>query len=242
MSSIAIIIATYNSAVTLERCLISCDMQGSLDSRVYIVDGGSTDGTLEICKKFRYVTVLCSEQDNGIYDAWNKALRIVEADWYCFIGSDDYFTSNKSLSLLLNDVDVRTNYISGNAILFQSDDPGKNKKIGSSYTLQQLKYKMPVIHTGSLHHKSLFSNGCFDPQYRIAGDYEFLCRNRKKLVPEYINREIVYMQDGGVSKTQITKVIVEVYRVQKTYYGANYQNFIKLFLLSYAAKIKSRWC
>ena len=239
MSSIAIIIATYNSAETLERCLVSCDTHNSVDSRVYIVDGGSTDGTIEICQKFQYVTVLCSEEDNGIYDAWNKALKIVEADWYCFIGSDDYFTSNKSLGLLLDNIDIRTNFISGNAILFQGDDPGKNKKIGQSYTLQQLKHKMPAIHTGSLHHKSLFSNGCFDKKYRIAGDYEFLCRNQEILVPKYLNQEIVYMQDGGVSKREILAVITETFKVQRKYFRVKSYIYLKLLLTAYAAKVKN---
>ncbi|MDL5501794.1 MAG: glycosyltransferase, partial [Candidatus Methanoperedens sp.] len=81
----------YNGAKTLQRCIDSVSNQSYLNKELIIIDGGSTDGTIEILRSSQdKITYWQSGPDNGIYDAWNKALDHARGDWICFLGSDDY--------------------------------------------------------------------------------------------------------------------------------------------------------
>ena len=88
---ISIIIATYNAEKVLKRCLDSIVTQKTGNVEVLIVDGNSTDSTMEIVQSYGTdVDYSLSEKDKGIYDAWNKALKVAKGDWIMFLGSDDY--------------------------------------------------------------------------------------------------------------------------------------------------------
>lgn len=79
---ISIVIATFNAAKTLERCLQSIVPQLTDATELVIVDGGSEDETLSIIKKYeQYVAYTVSEPDKGIYDAWNKGVKVAHGEW-----------------------------------------------------------------------------------------------------------------------------------------------------------------
>lgn len=242
MPQIAIIIATYNSATTLKRCLDSCFELTGISYNVYVADGGSTDQTVEICKQYPLLNLMCSEPDNGIYDAWNKVLTQIEANWYCFIGSDDYFSSKDSLSYILDKAEPRSNYISGNAVLFKPNTENRfNRFIGRPYTSSDFRKKMPAIHSGSLHHKTIIKPNNFDSSFAIAGDYDLLCRNLHHLKPQYVPKIVIHMQDGGVSKRRLLSVIKETYKIRKIYFGIAGYAFIIMLAKAYFSKVKSIW-
>ena len=89
---ISIIVAVYNGEKTLQRCIDSVFSQTYPHKELIIIDGGSTDGTVDILQTNNdKITYWKSEPDNGIYQAWNKALDHAKSDWICFLGSDDYF-------------------------------------------------------------------------------------------------------------------------------------------------------
>jgi glycosyltransferase involved in cell wall biosynthesis len=87
-----VVIATYNSAATLERCLESVRaISPAVSCNVVLIDGASTDNTLEIAEKYSDIlNIVVSEPDCGIYDAWNKGLTYCTHRWVMFLGSDDY--------------------------------------------------------------------------------------------------------------------------------------------------------
>lgn len=98
---ISIVIATFNAAKTLERCLQSIVPQLTDATELVIVDGGSEDETLSIIKKYeQYVAYTVSEPDKGIYDAWNKGVKVAHGEWIMFIGADDILLPN-ALTLYL---------------------------------------------------------------------------------------------------------------------------------------------
>ena len=89
--AISIIIATYNAEKVLKRCLDSIVAQKTNDIEILIVDGDSTDSTMEIVQSYGSdIDYSLSEKDNGIYDAWNKALKVARGEWIMFLGADDY--------------------------------------------------------------------------------------------------------------------------------------------------------
>ena len=241
MAQLAIIIATYNSEKTLKTCLDSCFRLIGVDYEVFVADGGSTDKTIEICRTYPKLTMICSEPDHGIYDAWNKVLSQIDVDWYCFIGSDDYFVSHDILSRVFENRTSSSNYISGNAILFQPNNPVSERIIGKPYQVNDFIKSMPAIHSGSLHHRSIVQPQCFNKDYKIAGDYDLLCRNFQNLRPEYIPQPFIYMQDGGISKTNLRCAINETYKIRRTYFNVTRMSYILMFVKTHLAKIKRTW-
>lgn len=88
---ISIIIATYNAEKTLKRCLNSIVSQKKDQLELLIIDGCSTDRTMDIVREFaESIDVIVSEVDKGIYDAWNKGIRLATGEWIMFLGADDY--------------------------------------------------------------------------------------------------------------------------------------------------------
>lgn len=241
MAKLAIIIATYNSEKTLKTCLDSCFRLIGVDYEVFVADGGSTDKTIEICSTYPKLTLICSEPDQGIYDAWNKVLSQVNVDWYCFIGSDDYFVSHDILLRVFETRSSSSNYISGNAILFQPNNPVSERVIGKPYQVNDFIKSMPAIHSGSLHHWSIVQPQRFNKEYKIAGDYDLLCRNLPNLRPEYNPQPFIYMQDGGISKTHLRRAINETYKIRQTYFNVTRMSYILMFFKTHLAKIKRTW-
>ena len=90
---VSIITAVYNAAPTLEECLLSVRSQSYRDVEHIVIDGGSTDGSVEILQ--RHSSLLAywvSEPDSGVFDAWNKGLSMATGEWIAFLGAEDVFT------------------------------------------------------------------------------------------------------------------------------------------------------
>jgi len=99
---ITIITATLNSELYLEECIQSLHNQKYKNFEHIIIDGGSTDKTLQIIKNYNSkIDYWCSMKDNGIYDAFNKGMQLANGDYLGFLNSDDKYTSN-AFDLLLN--------------------------------------------------------------------------------------------------------------------------------------------
>lgn len=210
---ISIIIATYNVGKTLESAIRSVNYQTYPNIELIVVDGCSNDDTIEIIKKFqddfgeklRYI----SEKDNGIYDAWNKGIKMSTGEWITFLGGDDYLVQDFCMNYY-NIIIQKTNlnFLSAiNLLVTEEDNPIRyyGKPINKSF----VKY-CTIAHVGSLHHKTLFETfGVFDAQFRIAGDYDFLLRARKGINSFFLPKLSVIVRDGGISNKRILNVFTE---------------------------------
>jgi len=200
---ISIIIATYNAEKTLKRCLNSIVSQKKDQLELLIIDGCSTDRTMDIVREFaESIDIIVSEVDEGIYDAWNKGIRLATGEWIMFLGADDY--------LLEGAMNVYWNYLKKHTldgidiITAQSkliDAKGKYKRVfGNPYNIKEFRCYMKISHGSTLHNRKLFDElGNFDISFKICADYEFLLR--KKLNARYIETPTIAMQVGGVSNT-----------------------------------------
>lgn len=204
---ISVIVAVFNGAQTLQRCIDSVADQTYPHKELIIMDGGSTDGTVDILRvnddKIAYWK---SEPDRGIYHAWNKALDQVKGDWICFLGSDDYFWQLDVLERmrehLVKAASAKICVVYGQVAVVT--DQGKVLQIiGKPWEKVQKRFLqiMTIPHTGLMHHKSLFElHGKFDEGFQITGDYELLLRELKVKKAEFTPNVIVTgMQRGGVS-------------------------------------------
>lgn len=210
---ISIIVATYNIGQTLESAIRSVLYQTYPNVELIIVDGGSTDNTLEIIntfqadfgEKMRFI----SEKDKGIYDAWNKGVSMANGEWVTFLGGDDYLVQDFCMNYYNVIVDQpNLNFISSiNLLVTEDDDPIRS--YGKPFNRNFVKY-CTIAHVGSLHHKSLFEIfGVFDTEFLIAGDYDFLLRARKGIVSFFLPKLSVIVRDGGISNRKIINVFSE---------------------------------
>lgn len=216
---ISVIIATYNSGKVLAYCLESIAVQSYQNFEVIIIDGGSTDNTVDIIRQYdSYVSYWVSEADKGIYDAWNKGVIIAKGEWITFLGSDDAFCPDafKDYAEFINRLEeVNYDFISSKLDL--TDQYHKTiKTLGQSWNWKTCRLQNVVAHPGSLHKRDLFDRfGLFNTSYRISADLEFLLRAGEDMKSAFMDKVTVKMQQGGIS-TLTTKVYRESYQIAIT--------------------------
>lgn len=223
LPKVSIITATLNSESTINRAIESVLAQTYSNFEHIIVDACSNDRTIEIVKSYeaQYKGRLkwISENDKGIYDAWNKGVNLSDGDWICFLGSDDVF--------LPNALELYKNYIENNPkcnfVLSRFNLVSKSLEVLSTRGLpwsSAMKRYCFIGHAGSFHKRELFElNGLFDISYKISGDYELLLRNYNDIIPGFFPDITVNMMVGGVSNTLISKQAKEGYRIRLKYHG-----------------------
>lgn len=215
---LSVITASYNSEKTISLTIESLLNQSSKNFEYIIVDGGSGDNTVKIIQSYeksfkekgvKYFWV--SESDKGIYDAWNKGVKLASGDWISFLGSDDVYNRN-SLEIyesVINSIDSDSyDLIYSNVEVVQKEKHLKTIKGIWSWTV--FKRYMNIAHVGAFHNIQYFSKyGFFDDNYKICGDYELLLRAKENLKSKKFNKVTARMSYGGISNSQIEKVLKE---------------------------------
>jgi len=201
MKKISIIIATYNSEKTLEASLLSVISQKTLNTELIVIDGGSSDNTVNILERYAQdLDYFISEPDYGIYDAWNKGIAASTGLWIAFLGSDDLLSSgviDKYEQAILES--PMADYISGKVQLI-NESGGNLSIIGSKYNWNTFSTYMNVAHVASLHNRKLYDMyGYYDLAFKICGDYEFLLRPKNLLKTILIDEVVAKMTVGGIS-------------------------------------------
>ena len=214
---ITVIVAVYNGAKTLQRCIDSVSNQTYPHKELIIIDGGSTDGTVDIIRSNQNkIAYWISEPDNGIYNAWNKALDHTSGDWILFLGSDDYLWKNnvfeETIPHMIKAESQDIQMVYGQvARVTQDDDISCVDGFSWDYTWRSIIIDGigTFTHQGMFHHRTLFERyGKFDESFKIAGDYELLIRAFKEGGDAlFINGLIVTgMQIGGITSNCIKMV------------------------------------
>ncbi|HSH72710.1 MAG TPA: glycosyltransferase family 2 protein [Methylophilaceae bacterium] len=203
---VSIIVAVFNAGKTLQQCIDSVASQTYAHKQLIIIDGGSTDNTVEVIKKSsEKINFSISEKDRGIYDAWNKGLTQAQGEWVCFLGADDYLYNSQVIENMIfkiQDLPDEIQIAYGQVALV--DDAGKEKELlGQDWSeiKQQIKQVMCIPHPAVFHRRTLFEqSGNFNGKFRIAGDYEMLLRALKNGdAYSVMGLIVVAMRVGGVS-------------------------------------------
>lgn len=210
---ITIITATYNSQDVIERCINSVLNQTYKNIEHIIVDGSSTDGTVNIIKKYNESFIKwVSEPDSGVYNAWNKGIDLSKGDWILFIGSDDtlYADAVQNYVDYLDNNQEDYDFVSSRVHITNSK--GKIiRTLGWAWDWKSSRKRNNIAHPGSFHSKFLFSKyGKYNEAYKIVGDYELLLRGQDALKTGYMNKVTAKMAVGGISDGY--QVYLETYR------------------------------
>jgi len=201
-----VIVAVYNGVLTLQQCLDSVLQQTYEPLELIVIDGGSTDGTVDLLgKNSQRIRYWISESDRGIYQAWNKGLAQAHGEWVCFLGADDFLWDERVLSRVaaqLPQVPEAINVVYSQTSLLGADGEVLYS-IGEPWPQVRERFKqlMCIPHPSVLHRSRLFKkSGGFDESLHIAGDYELLLRELKDK-DAFFMPGIIFsaMRQGGIS-------------------------------------------
>jgi glycosyltransferase involved in cell wall biosynthesis len=203
---ITVITAVFNGGKALEQSILSVINQSYDNIEYIIIDGDSTDETLDIIRRYEHaIDYWVSEPDGGIYDAWNKGIRLATGDWIAFMGADDIYLAgaiNSYVELLTDCRDRRLEYISSRVNL--TTGTKVIRTVGEQWRWKYFQKYMNTAHVGSLHSRKLFQKyGLYDISYKICGDYEFLLRPGSGLRTAFLDSITVNMGIGGKSDNSL---------------------------------------
>ena len=177
----SIVTVSLNSAKEIESTAGSIKQQNYSNFEWIVIDGGSTDGTLDILEEYKdLISVLVSEPDKGIYDAMNKGILHAKGQDLLFLNAGDSLYDPKTLSSL----DRSSNFelIVGNLFFTQSESVRESPQLlPKDYLLKEM-----LPHQATFFRRDIFDQyGRFDTSYRIAGDYEMFSRLIQKYKVSY---------------------------------------------------------
>jgi glycosyltransferase involved in cell wall biosynthesis len=221
--------------VTIEQTILSVINQEFKDYEYIIIDGGSTDGTVDILKKYHdKITYWFSEPDNGIYDAMNKGVKIAKGEFVSILNSDDWYETG-TLKKVANYIDSNSKVDVFHGLLriikVENNEPSL---IRGHYSFNL--YNGMIEHPTCFVKRELFDTiGGFDLSYKSAADYDWMLKVKNKgasflLIPEILAN----FRTGGMSDSS-TGALEEIL-IKKNYgiYSNSkylYWNFF-IFLIS----------
>ncbi len=199
---VSIVIVTYNAKSFIKTAIESVSKQTYTNIELVIIDGNSSDGTVDILKNSNEIAFWLSEPDVGIYDAMNKGIKYATGEWIVFLGADDVFYDSKSISSVFEDeIDCQNfDFIYGNVWL------KKSKRImGGSRDLCSL-IENNIPHQAIFYNRRVFDIvGKFNQRYSILGDYDFNIRlfSNPKIKSKYVDKILGIFDQSGVSGKMI---------------------------------------
>jgi glycosyltransferase len=194
---VTIITVVYNAVNTIEGTIQSVINQTYKNLEYIIVDGGSTDGTLQIIEKYRgRIDRFISEPDKGIGDGFNKGISMANGEWIGMINADDWYAEDAVENMMLN-ISKDDFVCCGNIRLIGGNGTERDKKSKVGW----LNFGMYIMHPSCFVRRSVYLNvGNYDIGLRIAMDFDMFLRiKRFGYSIKYIDKVIAYMRTDGVS-------------------------------------------
>jgi glycosyltransferase involved in cell wall biosynthesis len=200
----SIVTVCLNSEQTIEGTIRSVAAQDYREIEYIVVDGGSTDSTLDILRRHNAsVGVLVSEPDAGIYDAMNKGLGLATGDVVAFLNSDDEYVSPDTVGRILSVIrEQKVDAAYGDLVYVDRKTPHiiRRRWIAGPYREGRFSSGWVPPHPTFFCRKSVYDRfGGFDARFRIAGDFELMLRFvvKHRIQLGYLNRVLVRMGTGG---------------------------------------------
>jgi glycosyltransferase involved in cell wall biosynthesis len=217
---ITIITVVYNGEKYLEETIQSVINQTYDNVEYIIIDGGSTDGTVDIIKKYEdKIDYWMSEKDNGISDAFNKGITASTGIRLLFLNAGDHFYTNEILAdlqpVFIEYSDTELIY---GKIMLVDNERNEIKAYGKPQNFNVLRRHMTLPHQAMFHHNSFFKkNGLYDTNIKTSMDYDLIMKNFKHIKFHFIDKIISNMLSDGVSQTHIVKLYKEHLAIQLRY-------------------------
>jgi len=211
---VSIITVSYNSAKTIEDTIQSVFSQAYPNIEYIVIDGGSTDGTREIIKKYEgRIEKFISEKDGGIYDAMNKGIEVATGDIIGTLNSDDVYADERVIERVVSVMREKNSDVCwGDLVYVKADNLNKvvrNWK-SSDYAEGKFKKGWHPPHPTFFVKKEVYKKfGLFNLDFKIAADYELMLRllEKHKARGIYIPEVLVKMRIGGASNKSLRNIV-----------------------------------
>ncbi len=243
----SIITITYNAEKTIAKTIESIVNQTYSNIEYILIDGKSTDGTMQIVDKYSSkIAYRISEPDKGLYDAMNKGLAAATGDYVWFINSGDTIYSSDTLEKIISKINATNlpDIIYGETAIV--DDTGnfnymRRLKAPEKLTWKSFRMGMLVCHQAFIAKRNIAPD--YDLQYRFSSDFDWCIRCLKRSNNIYNSHQIVvnYLEEGTTTSNHKLS-LKERYRIMVKYYGR-----ISVFLFHlwfairfYVAKVKGK--
>lgn len=239
---ISIITIVYNNVRDIAYTISSVLKQSYPNIEYIVVDGASTDGTLEIINRHRdNITTIISEKDNGIYDAMNKGLALATGDYVLFLNSGDELYDKDTIQCIV-EKGKGADIIYGETKLVDEQRnivADRRHKAPEQFTWKSFRYGMNICHQAIYIKRDITSP--YDLNYQLSADIDWVIRAAKKAkstqnVHQYVAKYLV----GGMSQKRHRQSLKERYAIFKKHYGtfANWFNHgvIAFRLIKYRIK------
>lgn len=222
---VSIITITYNASRWLERTILSILSQSYSNIEYIIIDGGSTDGTVDIVKQYASgISYWVSEPDKGIYDAMNKGLQKATGDYVWFINAGDSLYTSDTIQRVVSLVQkkkVLPDIIYGETSIIDEDGNSQGRrrlKAPDKLSWKSFRMGMLVCHQSFITKRTIAP--LYDLTYRYSSDFDWCIRCMKQAKSIYNTRMVLSnFLEGGVSTTQHKASLKERYDVMCKYYG-----------------------
>ena len=237
---VTVITVVFNGADHLEETILSILNQTYDNIEYVLIDGGSTDGTLEIIKKYdTAIDYWISEKDGGIYDAMNKGIKLATGEWINFMNSGDILYTNEVLEKIQTKLNNFSNLVYGNAEMFSEQHHVTVPNNSSSITINSFMMNMPICHQAMFFRKKAFQQiGLFRTNYKICADHDWTVKYLymgNQL--EYISINIASCRMDGVSGTSVYQRNRERMEISLTYFPTSL--WLKIYFLAIVSFFRS---
>ncbi|KZS73141.1 glycosyltransferase [Mycobacterium kansasii] len=210
----SIIIPTLNVASALGVCLESIACQTFRDFELVLVDGGSTDATLDIANSFApnfgARLVVRSGNDRGVYDAMNRGVSLASGTWLLFLGADDALYEADTLARVAAFIGEHqpSDLVYGDVLMRST-----KFRYGGAFDLDRLLFKRNICHQSIFYRRELFSSiGPYNLRYRSLADWDFniRCFSNPALVTRHMDVVVARFNElGGLSNTFVDKAFLK---------------------------------
>lgn len=220
--AISIITVVFNGVQFIEATIQSIINQTSKDFEYIIIDGGSTDGTIDIIRKYDdHISKWISEPDNGLYDAMNKGIELASGDFLWFINAGDEIYNSEVIHKFITENFTQADIIYGEALIIDEDrnDVGmRRQKAPEVLTWKSFNIGMVVSHQSILIRKSIAP--LYNLQYKCSSDIDWIIKSLKSS-GKTINSKMILSRfmDGGRSKHTILSNLKERFSIMVENYG-----------------------
>ena len=203
---VSIITTCYNRCATIRGAMESVFAQDYPDIEYIVVDGASTDGSLDIINTYKSrVSMIISEPDDGMYEAINKGIRMATGDIIGLVHSDDMLYDNQVISDIVREFEAtKADFVYGDGIYVNANNLSKvvrNWKGGGYHRWKVKLGWLPLHPTCYIRRDVMMREGLYDESYKIAADTDLLVRYlyKAQLKVAYLHRRIIRMRMGGLS-------------------------------------------
>ncbi|MDO9288966.1 MAG: glycosyltransferase family 2 protein [Thermodesulfovibrionales bacterium] len=217
---ISIITICLNSEKFLEETILSVLNQSYKNIEYIIIDGGSTDGTLDIIKRYEdRIDYWVSEPDKGISDAFNKGLKLATGDIIAILNSDDYYAHSDVVQRIVDlfNAPPRKEIVYGRVRCIDQKTGQTLGIYGEPFSTKKMSKEIIVPHPAIFATRKTYETmGPFSLDYKVAMDYEYFLRATSSFEPYFMDEVLSVMRWGGFSVRNIYMAHFEHYRIHRS--------------------------